>query len=123
MNVPTARMPAAERRLALVDTAIRLFTESSYRGTTTADIARAAGVSEPILYRHFDSKEALYRSVLEQVFQIPGLGSLLVQAVQKRDYQLVQALSLLAGAAVVLASLAADLVQAVLDPRVRLAGR
>jgi peptide/nickel transport system permease protein len=59
--------------------------------------------------------------VLEQVFQIPGVGSLLVEAVEKRDYQLVQALSLLAGAAVVLASLAADLVQALLDPRVRLA--
>ena len=61
--------------------------------------------------------------VLEQVFQIPGLGSLLVDAVEKRDYQLVQALALLAGAAVVVASLAADIVQAVLDPRVRLAGR
>jgi peptide/nickel transport system permease protein len=61
--------------------------------------------------------------VLEQVFQIPGLGSLLVDAVEKRDYQLVQALALLAGAAVVLASLAADVVQAFLDPRVRLGGR
>jgi ABC-type dipeptide/oligopeptide/nickel transport system permease component len=61
--------------------------------------------------------------VLEQVFQIPGVGSLLVDAVEKRDYQLVQALVLLAGAAVVLASLAADIIQAFLDPRVRLAGR
>jgi peptide/nickel transport system permease protein len=61
--------------------------------------------------------------VIEQVFQIPGLGSLLVQAVEQRDYQLVQALALLAGTAVVLASLAADIVQALLDPRVRLAGR
>lgn len=61
--------------------------------------------------------------VIEQVFQIPGLGSLLLEAVEKRDYQLVQALVLLAGAAVVLASLAADLIQAALDPRVRLAGR
>jgi ABC-type dipeptide/oligopeptide/nickel transport system permease component len=61
--------------------------------------------------------------VLEQVFQIPGVGSLLVEAVEKRDYQLVQALSLLAGAAVVLASLAADIVQALLDPRVRLGAR
>jgi peptide/nickel transport system permease protein len=61
--------------------------------------------------------------VIEQVFQIPGLGSLLVQAVETRDYQLVQALALLAGTAVVLASLAADLIQAFLDPRVRLAGR
>jgi ABC-type dipeptide/oligopeptide/nickel transport system permease component len=61
--------------------------------------------------------------VLEQVFQIPGLGSLLLDAVQKRDYQLVQALALLAGAAVVLAGLAADLIQAAIDPRVRLARR
>jgi peptide/nickel transport system permease protein len=58
--------------------------------------------------------------VLEQVFQIPGLGQLLLTAVEKRDYQLVQALALLAGSAVVLASLAADIVQAFLDPRVRL---
>jgi peptide/nickel transport system permease protein len=61
--------------------------------------------------------------VIEQVFQIPGLGSLLVSSVVKRDYQMVQALALLAGTAVVLASLAADVVQAFLDPRVRLAGR
>ena len=61
--------------------------------------------------------------VLEQVFQIPGLGSLLLEAVEKRDYQLVQALTLLAGAAVVLASLATDVAQAFLDPRVKLSGR
>jgi ABC-type dipeptide/oligopeptide/nickel transport system permease component len=61
--------------------------------------------------------------VLEQVFQIPGLGSLLLDAVQKRDYSLVQAIALLAGAAVVLAGLAADLIQAAIDPRVRLARR
>lgn len=61
--------------------------------------------------------------VIEQVFQIPGLGSLLVQAVEKRDYQLVQALAVLAGAAVVLAALASDIVQALIDPRVRLARR
>ena len=61
--------------------------------------------------------------ILEQVFQIPGVGQLLLTAVEKRDYQLVQALALLAGAAVVLASLAADIVQAFLDPRVRLGRR
>ena len=60
----TVRMPAAERRLKLVETAIRVFSEGSYRGTTTAEIARAAGVSEPILYRHFASKRDLYLAAL-----------------------------------------------------------
>lgn len=57
------------------------------------------------------------------MFQIPGVGSLLFNAVEKRDYQLVQTVALLAGAAVVFASLLADIVQAFLDPRVRLGGR
>lgn len=61
--------------------------------------------------------------VIETVFQIPGIGSLLVQAVTRRDYELVQALALLAGSAVVLLNLATDLLQLVIDPRVRLAGR
>src|SRR4051794_32620793 len=61
--------------------------------------------------------------VLEQGFQIPGVGSLLVDAVKQRDFQVIQGLALLAGAAVVRASLAADVAQALLDRRVRLAGR
>jgi AcrR family transcriptional regulator len=62
------RMAAADRRNHLVETAIRLFTEGSYHGTTTAEIARAAGVSEPILYRHFASKRELYLAALEHVW-------------------------------------------------------
>jgi AcrR family transcriptional regulator len=62
------RMPAAERRLALIETAIRVFSDGSYRGTTTAEIARAAGISEPILYRHFASKRDLYLAALDHVW-------------------------------------------------------
>jgi AcrR family transcriptional regulator len=53
-------MTAAERRQALIEAAIAVFADGSYRGVTTAEIARAAGVSEPILYRHFSSKCELY---------------------------------------------------------------
>jgi AcrR family transcriptional regulator len=67
-SAATTRLPAAERRQALIETAIRVFSEGSYRGTTTAEIARAAGVSEPILYRHFASKRDLYLAALDHVW-------------------------------------------------------
>jgi AcrR family transcriptional regulator len=68
MSVAAPRMAAADRRRHLIETAIRLFTEGSYHGTTTAEIARAAGISEPILYRHFASKRDLYLAALEHVW-------------------------------------------------------
>ena len=64
------RLPAAERRQALVETALRMFSERSYRGTTTAEIAREAGVSEPILYRHFASKRDLYLACLDEAWRL-----------------------------------------------------
>ena len=64
----TPRLSASERRQELVETALRVFTEGSYRGTTTAEIARAAGVSEPILYRHFASKRDMYLAALDHVW-------------------------------------------------------
>jgi TetR/AcrR family transcriptional regulator len=67
-STPT-RLPAAERREAIVDAALRVFSEGSYRGTTTAEIAREAGVSEPILYRHFASKRDLYLAAIEAAWQ------------------------------------------------------
>jgi AcrR family transcriptional regulator len=59
------RLPAAERRAAIVDAALEVFGKRSYAGATTAEIARAAGISEPILYRHFASKRELYCACLE----------------------------------------------------------
>lgn len=55
-----ARLPAAERRAAIVAAALQVFGSGSYSGSTTAEIARMAGVSEPIIYRHFPSKRDLW---------------------------------------------------------------
>jgi len=68
VSVAPVRMAAADRRRHLIETAIQAFSEGSYRGTTTAEIARAAGVSEPILYRHFGSKRELYLAALDHVW-------------------------------------------------------
>jgi AcrR family transcriptional regulator len=62
------RLPAAERKAAVVETACRIFARGSYRGCTTAQIARELGVTEPVLYRHFASKRELYLACLDEVW-------------------------------------------------------
>jgi TetR/AcrR family transcriptional regulator len=68
-QVPAKRLPAEARRQAVLETACRVFSRSSYRGATTAEIAREAGISEPILYRHFGSKRDLYLACLEEAWR------------------------------------------------------
>lgn len=63
------RLTAEARRQAVLDTAGRVFSRSSYRGATTAEIAREAGISEPILYRHFGSKRDLYLACLDEAWR------------------------------------------------------
>ena len=67
--IAAKRLTAEARRQAVLETACRLFSRSSYRGTTTAEIAREAGISEPILYRHFGSKRDLYLACLGHAWE------------------------------------------------------
>jgi TetR/AcrR family transcriptional regulator len=64
---PAARLTKAERKRQLLAHAKQLFVTLGYHATTTEKIAAAAGVTEPVLYRHFDSKKALFLEVLEEV--------------------------------------------------------
>ncbi len=59
------RMAAEERRRQIVQVAMRLFSERGFRGTTTKEIAQAAGVSEAIIFRHFATKEELYTAIID----------------------------------------------------------
>lgn len=61
----TTRMTATERRAAIIQAAMKLFSERGFRGTTTREIASAVGVSEPVLYQHFPSKGDLYTAIIE----------------------------------------------------------
>jgi len=58
---------AARTRVDILRAARRLFAEQGYAATTTADIARAAGVTVGALFHHFDGKPALFRSVFESL--------------------------------------------------------
>lgn len=57
--------------------------------------------------------------VVENVYQLPGLGSLLVESIASRDYPVVQALTLIVGVAVVLLNLLTDVAYGAIDPRIR----
>jgi TetR/AcrR family transcriptional regulator len=58
-------MSASDRRTQLLDTALNVFSQKGFNGTTTKEIATAAGVTEAIIFRHFPTKQALYQAVLE----------------------------------------------------------
>ncbi|HLY46567.1 MAG TPA: helix-turn-helix domain-containing protein, partial [Stellaceae bacterium] len=58
------RLDSDERRKAIVRAAVPLFARRGFAGTTTRELAEAAGISEALLFRHFPSKELLYREIL-----------------------------------------------------------
>jgi AcrR family transcriptional regulator len=61
---PTGRMPGDQRREQILQTAVTLFSKRGFKGTTTKEIAKAAGVSEAIIFRHFATKDELYGAIL-----------------------------------------------------------
>src|SRR5688572_10054383 len=61
------RMRSADRRRQLLQVAADMFARMGYRGTTTAQLARAAGITEPILYRHFENKLDLFVTLVDEV--------------------------------------------------------
>ena len=60
------RYSAERRRAEIARAAASLFGERGYGRTRLDDIAAAAGVTKPIIYRHFGSKKVLYMALLEQ---------------------------------------------------------
>ena len=76
------RLPPDQRRAVIVEAAGRLFGERGYDGTRLDDVAAAAGVTKPIVYRHFGDKERLYLALLERHrddlgrFVVPAEGTL-----------------------------------------------
>jgi AcrR family transcriptional regulator len=87
---PTPKLSAEERRAAIIKAVRKLFAEKGFHGTTTRELAQAAGVSEALLFKHFPNKEALYaamqlsccqvRSALKERLQAlePGASSLVL---------------------------------------------
>ena len=58
------RLPAEQRRREILESAVSVFAERGFAGTGTADIAAAAGIGEPTIYRYFANKQELYLAAL-----------------------------------------------------------
>ena len=63
------RLSASERKALILASARRIFSRHGYEAARTQEIARESGVSEALMYRHFPSKQALYRAVLRQTIR------------------------------------------------------
>ncbi|WP_328609335.1 TetR/AcrR family transcriptional regulator [Amycolatopsis sp. NBC_00345] len=74
------RLPRAERREQILDAATRAFARSGYAATGLDDVAAEAGITRVLLYRHFDSKNDMYRAVLDRA------GARLGTAMGSGDY-------------------------------------
>ncbi len=73
------RLSSDDRRRQLIRTAVDLFSRHGFSGTRTRDIAAACGVSEAILFRHFATKEDLYRAILDEQQQESGAEEWMAQ--------------------------------------------
>mgnify|MGYP003288481310 CR=1 FL=1 len=85
----SARMAGEERRLQILAVAVRLFSQKGFRGTTTKEIAHAAGVSEAMVFRHFATKQELYSAILDHK-ACKGNGSfepeqMAAEAIKRKD--------------------------------------
>lgn len=68
-KAPRKRLPAEQRRSAILDAALDVFAKHGYRGASIDEIAHAAGVSKALIYEHFPSKKDLHYSLLEEQVQ------------------------------------------------------
>ncbi len=68
MMTPATRMTAEERRADVLRIAVAQFAKHGYQGTSTEDVARAAGISQPYLFKMFPTKKTLFLALVEHGF-------------------------------------------------------
>jgi len=79
------RLNSADRRAQIIDVSLSLFANKGFNGTKTREIAEKAGVSEALLYRHFATKEELYRTALGEMLDVHSMSVDCQQAMDTRD--------------------------------------
>ena len=91
--MPAGRLEGDARRAQIVEIARGLFAEAGYRPTTTRQLARTAGVSDALMYRHFASKDDVLRAVVDR--GLAGFAAMGEAAAIGRDRPLAERLMIL----------------------------
>lgn len=89
MNQPKrhelVRFSRTERQASIIAAAASLFGVNGFKGTTTREIAKMAGISEALLFKHFPTKHALYAAILAEKAPISDLLEIVEEAAKQRD--------------------------------------
>jgi len=109
----TARLKNDLRCQSILDAVRDVFAERGFHGTTTRELAKAAGISEALLFRHFPTKERLYAAVRENCIKGPTLD----------EYNRVMALEPSTSTLVVLVHFLANAISRGCDPKKRVLNR
>jgi AcrR family transcriptional regulator len=80
-----ARISREERQIRIIASAAALFAKNGFKGTTTREIAKAAAISEALLFKYFPTKRALYSAILAEKAPIAELLAAVEDAANKRD--------------------------------------
>jgi AcrR family transcriptional regulator len=76
------RLPASDRKKQILEIAMRRFSEQGFDGTSTREIAEAAGINEALIFRHFRTKEDLFGEVLSDRVERRGRNRRMRKLVQ-----------------------------------------
>jgi AcrR family transcriptional regulator len=79
------RVSGQERQASLIASAASLFAAKGFNGTTTKEIAKAAGISEALVFKYFPTKRALYAAILKEKVTVSALLEAVEEAAKKRD--------------------------------------
>src|ERR1044072_4403631 len=79
------RPTSQQRQAGLIAAAASLLAAKGFNGTTTKEIARAAGVSEALVFKHFPTKRALYAAILAEKVTVDELLGAVEESAKKRD--------------------------------------
>lgn len=82
---PRSRRSSKERQTSLIQAATGLFAKKGFNGTTTKEIAKAAGISEALVFKHFPTKRALYAAILAEKVTVNALLVAIEESAKKRD--------------------------------------